>query len=87
MKPDKDACMKMAKDAGMEMHGPHGTFYVRIIELERLIHAAWDAAEKETAREARKMLRQKARVTIYAPVQTHCETMADAITERFNLEN
>lgn len=53
MKPDRAACLKMVKDAGARRspeEGKLGGFPVLITftpeQIERLIHAAWEASEK-----------------------------------------
>jgi len=54
MKPDKQACLKMAKEAGVvfqfPVDDPH-TCWGDISGIERLIHAAYDLGEKAAAGE------------------------------------
>jgi hypothetical protein len=55
MKPDREACLKLSRDSGILValgdHQPGCS----IDKLERLIHSAWEAAEKAAQQQAAKV--------------------------------
>jgi len=61
MKPDLKTCLEMAKDVRFgqgRLNEQLVSLYVS--QLERLVHAAWSAAEKEAASECVRICRDQA---------------------------
>jgi len=100
MKPDREQCLKMAREAGgltsykefdfdvlrATIYSAEAPVLLSGHDLERLIHAAWDAAEKVTAERCANMCYSPhgnpKPADSYGQAHLHCRT---AILSRFNL--